>query len=765
MTFFPGSNNRLLGAYAMRATVVFTLQVAATPFHQGVVVLSSQYRDSANATFSRNNAFYACTNVNHVRCDINNTTMVQLKIPYLSEEEAQVIGGAGGTISSNPWFFMSVVQMLPTPLPSSILAARLQLFMHLEDIEFFGAIPQVTSTLTPQSGIKAAEVEEAAYPLSSSVKAAAKSLTLASRAIPLLSPILSTPTWFLQCAGNALRSFGFSKPIVRDPITRHVRFSSVGEHNVDVASGCFSLAPTSTNSLATDAVLGTTDVDEMSLEYVLSQWGQVMYGTITTAQGSGQTIYYNQLSPLAQWYRNTLGTAAAATVPANYQAPLTATATTNAFFPSSLMAVSQMFRLYRGGFQFRVTFAKTKFHGGRVLFTYNPLAGSTTLFAPTAGAQAQTTGESVIFDLRDSNVFEFECPFVETVPALGLANNFGSFTMTLVNQLVSTSTVSSSVDFLVEVRASPGFNLAVPAGFQWPSVSTGATIGPIVGIGLTSTNLFLAPASRDEVEADSQLFTDYDTFEAQSGTTVTTATMVPETFTRKDTKYTFGEDILSLKQLIMMPKLTNCGVVPANGGDYVGVPPWWYNNMSSARLVPSPNTFLPESFGTPGNIAQWYAFVNGGTETHFYTPGRPANTCMAQWNGQNYNGLNNTNTFLQTPASNVSRVLAVDDQPLHFVVPPYQRVRRMRPAWIAGVNWVPKFGDANRFPTFIPNNNGPSTMAKIRVFNNSVDTLAGWMTRCAADDARCAVYQGPLPMALPGASVVGIYDPDSIVLD
>jgi len=796
LSYFPSSASRLLGVFSMRFTTVFTLTASATPFHQGVLALSASYTSNDAATWTRNDRYFACTNVAHVRLDLSESTMVQLRIPYVAEVETK--GIVAGTPDTIPWFNVSVVQLLPTPLPASLVTAKCQLFMHLEDLELFGASPQVLSTVTPFSGGKtkivrrdtmkpqagkmSAEIEEASFPYSSTVKSAAKTLSLASRAIPLLSPILSTPTWFLNAAANSLRSFGFSKPVVRDPIVRIVKGSTVGEHHIDLPTPSLKLAPTSDNIIATDSTLGTTDVDEMALEYVLSHWGQVMHGTLSTLQSPGQVFYLNALCPLAQWFKTSLGSLSAATVSSNYQLPQYSVLGSNAFMPTTLMAVSQIFRFYRGGFQFRITFAKTKFHGGRVMLTFNPSYTSASFQAPTSGGQAQPMGQSTIFDLRDSNIIEFECPYVTTRPLSALSDPFGTFTMTLVNPLIATQSVSTTIDYMVEVRASPGFTLACPAGFMWPSGSRNAIVGQVNGVPLVDFPSSLAgpailpqalempfestPSFSRSVSQDFEPPARVSTMEVQSGSSVAIPRTVPSMFGPDVTKYTSGEKINSLKQLIMMPKITNADVVPANGGDYVAVPPWWYTNLSTIRSAnPSPNTFDAESFGTAGNIAQWYAFVNGGTEGHVYTPGRPTNTCMVYWSGQPYNRLITTNTFQNTPASNVPRIIAVDDQPLHFVTPAYQRGFRIRPSVVSAVAWVPRFGGSARAPTLIPGPNMPYVTPKVRAFNNTIDVLPMFLSRAAADDARCAVWQGPLPFLLPGAVVNGVYDPDSVSLD
>jgi hypothetical protein len=81
--------DRLKGAVGIRATLKFTLVVAATPFHQGIVTLSWQYGvDSVGYPNNLRSAFLPLTaHVPHVRLDVAEATMVSLEIPYVSHTE------------------------------------------------------------------------------------------------------------------------------------------------------------------------------------------------------------------------------------------------------------------------------------------------------------------------------------------------------------------------------------------------------------------------------------------------------------------------------------------------------------------------------------------------------------------------------------------------------------------------------------------------------------------------------------------------------
>jgi hypothetical protein len=82
---FPYGEARLLGVHGVRFTLVFTLQVASTPFHQGLLVSSFQY--DPTGSFDRSLILPAVTNLPHVRLDLAENTMSQLKVPFVNTHE------------------------------------------------------------------------------------------------------------------------------------------------------------------------------------------------------------------------------------------------------------------------------------------------------------------------------------------------------------------------------------------------------------------------------------------------------------------------------------------------------------------------------------------------------------------------------------------------------------------------------------------------------------------------------------------------------
>lgn len=92
-TLFPFGNQRLTGVFGARYSPVFTVQVATTPFHQGLLAATFQYGEvtdsSALSVGLTGRGFFPGmnTSIPHVRMDLATTTMVTLKVPFLSTLE------------------------------------------------------------------------------------------------------------------------------------------------------------------------------------------------------------------------------------------------------------------------------------------------------------------------------------------------------------------------------------------------------------------------------------------------------------------------------------------------------------------------------------------------------------------------------------------------------------------------------------------------------------------------------------------------------
>lgn len=729
--------SRLSGVHGIRATIVYTLQVSVTPFHQGHVVLSFQHGANHNSftQFSRSRLPEACTNLPHVRLDVASDTMVQLRVPYLNQFEYSLVANDSvdelsyGTVALNMITFCETVAALTAP--------TFQLLVHLEDVELFGATPQDQNSVTIQSGKKLApvteEFERESHPFSSAAMSLSKTVKWISKGIPAISSIGGPTSWFLAKAAGAIRSFGFAKPTIVSPPARHYRIDNVIEQNVDVASNALVVGPLASNMLRVSPVFAGTDVDEMSLKYVLSQWSQIHFFGIDTTTAARTLVYATPVTPSACWFRQN------GSLPSfNNFAPVVSTPVGNSFMPSSLFYFGSMFRYWRGTIKYRFTFAKSKMHGGRIMITYLPQRNDvsdangygsvrTTLPVATYGPAAGPSpfGYTKMFSLRDNNVVEFEIPYVSPVPFTNFVNYPGTLAMYVVDPLQAPATCSQRITVLVEVCAGEDFELSNPNGVRYPAAVNGTTIvvqsGKLLGNG--NDNL---------------------------------------------SEYTIGESITSLKQLIMIPKHTL--ITPVGGSLAFDVPPWYYQPVPSGS-VPGPTAHLTESFSYGGNIASCYAFVKGGTDFHSYTSGTQA-TGTSTGDGSALIAQNitsgNINVANATPARGSDSSMPFyfsTEKAVHYRLPAYQNVVRflshiMNDVFAPGTAWgakgSPSIGGVP-YSAFRPQSLYSTAIV-------SGETTADIFTsRAASDDAAAGLYHGPPPMGLLSANPVARYDVDSLL--
>lgn len=759
LDYFSGGSTRLSGAYGMRYKMVFTLFVAANPFHQGIICLNWQYgANSASSAIDFNRGVYSasCTNLPHVRLDLSEGTMCQLSIPFLAEEEFHRIGKTGDTYQVLPYGTLTCNTILPIPSVSGISPPTYRLTVHLEDIELVGATTTSSTSVQVQAG-KPVEKEflSSAFPFSSGLHLAGTAVSWISRGVPALSSIAGPAAWFLGKAAGVARSFGFSKPQIQDPPVRMVPVSSAAESNVDLPSATLMVAPFASNCLRIGPDLANTDVDEMSLAYVLSQWNQIFVGSLSTSTAPGQRIYITPISPSAFWFREQ-----PAVDGGNLSCPNTCTNGSNSLMPSGLFFWSSMFRHWKGSIRLRITFAKTKLHGGRILAAFSPQqfdlgmgAATTTIPTPVNSPFADST----IFDLRDGSSFEVEIPYNTSVPYQDFTACIGTFVMYVQDALQAPGVVANNISFMVEVCAGSDYELSNLRGVMFPA-SVGGSIRSQSGISSLPSN--------------------------------TCESVVGEIFT-------------TAKQLIMLPKATNSifyqvfetwkndlntsnvsGIVRSVSSSWA-IKPWWYHPKTNLSLTVAPSTaavspFPAEAFCVAGNISKCYAFARGSTDVHVYahgfltmgTTGVPATLTEASTQVPLFKtasfvgpdaGTGNVKS-VDSCSSNVPTVVAADGVPLHVRFPSYLSGARTRTHYYDGDNWanMPYVGSTNNSipdSTALGSLTVSPSLARVTITCPVVRTdtsvqIVLRASRCAGDDAQLGHYMGPPPLALPNANLV-----------
>lgn len=552
--------DRLNGVFGLRFKLVFTLQVASTPFHQGILALSWQYTNPSESGYTRCAESFTCTNLPHVRMDLSNTTMVQLEVPYIYYTDFV------RKVSNDVYGMLGLNTILPIAAVPGLTVPTFKLLMHLEQLELVGVEPLATTDIVLQSGALSKEYDNDAYPFSSALSNLSKTLKFVGKGIPSLASVMTPASWFVGKLAGATRAFGYSKPQICEPPGRMVTIGGVLEHNIDVPSQAVVLAPFITNRTLIDPTVGASEVDEMSFAHILGQWSQICTGHMDTVMPHSTALYATQISPTFLWAREPTTTPAC-----NIRVDVNA-AHTGCILPSNILMVASYFRLWRGGMTFRFTFGKTKMHGGRILVSYVPHStevdvGKVKAPEIDSAAAMQPTGHCAIFDLRDDNIFEFHVPYTGITPFTSFYDSVGSLSMCVMDPLQAPSIVSNSIPFLVEVKADSDFEVA---SFRGPT-----------GVHNPSGNIVL--------QAD-----------------------VGPTYNANASQYTTGEAFTSVKQLISMPTQF---AIRHKGYTYdYDVPPWYYHPR-----LPANNLSVPEgAYTVAGNFSTCYTFARGGSDLHVY---------------------------------------------------------------------------------------------------------------------------------------------------
>lgn len=716
---FPEGRNRLLGAYGVKFDLVFTLQVAATPFHQGLLALSFQYGSQAldPGTYSRSTRVGTVLHLPHTRLDLSNQTMAVLTVPWMCVAEFLTIRDP---VSFFPYGHVAVNTVLPIASVTGIVAPTFKLMIQLANMELISVMPSKTEDIVMQAGRTLGV--EAEYKLSDKVSVASKAFAFVARNIPMLSSVAAPTSWFLAASSGALRAFGYSKPQIQEPVQRVLRGQTAGEQNVDLPSATQLIGPMASNHLRVDGSFGGTAVDEMSLAYVCSQYSPISITTYDVLSPHGTPIYGSNVGPSTMWFRYQLTTPAG-----NLKMPLVSSGTTNSFMPSNVFYWASMFRLWRSGFTFRFTFSKTKMHGGRVLCTYTPWTeyfpvgqGSTTFVAPAdEDSYVQPTGYSAMFDLRDDNVFEFHVPYTAPHPYLNFASTMGSLSLVTMDNLQAPTVVSNVIHVLVEVKADTDIDLAIPRGIRYPAHPKGTPIN-------------------------------------QSGRVL--SVIKPDAC-----ELTIGEKITSVKQLIMIPKWTESNFLSASTQYTMSIMPWFYHrNPPSTAPFPDSQTFS-EGFSYGGNAAACYVFARGGTDVHAYPVNGEGVYLEASYVAPD-RGIYGTPQSVQSGSSScMPRIAHGMGTPLHVRYPAYHIVPRIRTWGFNAIAWTCSFTNSARNFSWT-DVNWPSFVAipQLRAANGGTAATNVKVCRSAADDAALAMYIGPPPMALPSPTATGTFDPDYV---
>lgn len=434
-------------------SMTFRIEVVADPTQSGLLIAAYEPFQPRWTIDAARPALYQLP---HSTINLADANATEITVPWLlpiagvSPSDPLTIG----TLYITP---VSVLRSAAnTPVPVNV-------YLSFSEVNTIGAAPSGTTSqalgnwLTTQSGIgvQGAEVKHVGRftAMLRNASAVASYVSSVSGPIPLLSVTSSAAAAIAAAMSSVTAHFGWSRPIVSDPPGVQVDATHDSEWSGEGASNTINPTLVPTNYIPASAI-GGTGVDEMSFAFLAGKSGLIGVKTWTTAQAVNTTLATITLSPDALYF--TSGSNVALTTTYN-------TLVYNAVWVTPIMKLANCFDLWACDLIFDFEIVASAFHGGKLRVTYIPprpdLVGVPVLAAQSADAQTQ------VVDIRGVQRFSFEAAFLSQTKFLPHRGNFGVVQLQVHSPLIASSTVSSTVDVAITVRAQN----AVFAGPRDPS--------------------------------------------------------------------------------------------------------------------------------------------------------------------------------------------------------------------------------------------------------------------------------------------------------
>jgi hypothetical protein len=424
---------------------------------------------------------------------------------------------------------------------------------------------QALSALEKQSGHTKHVVHKSTLPAEKEKKSSSISASLdvaadvaeISTHVPILSDFAGPAAWALRCTARLASAFGFSRPVI-DEKPRIVNQNDYPYNsNVEGPDVSMPLSLTIEPTLRLEPKLGAKVEDEMAIDSFVTKFGYHTTINIPTSAVAGQNLWNR---PLGVFYSTS----------------------NEGFYPKPYQMLAKMFKYWRGNFRFRIKFVKTKMHTARLMFAFFP-----GVLATQTLSQAEYVHREIV-DISTIDELVYELPFTSAYPYLTsdlttVYGTYGSFQVFVVNPLIAPSSVSGSINLIIET--------AMGEGSEWFQPNSVIDIIPTL------------PTSFLRAESG----------ETQSLTKVSTLCDAVPTGPQVETaQLCVGEKLMSLRQMIKYPGSMNCTPnVLSFFGTGGGMGPYYFNPFGAGGTTAAGgNTTSYRDF--LGLLMPYFRFSRGG---------------------------------------------------------------------------------------------------------------------------------------------------------
>lgn len=484
-TYFTNmTSGNASGALGIRAVVCVRLDVSAAPQVSGILKLA-YIPFTVNAGFDRAPLIPLSAQLPNVELNLAEGSSVEIKIPYVFDRDYFNFN------SADRLAFVHLAAYAPVAWDATVASPPTYvLYTWLEDVKLIGRAATSTSVVTPQG------MEKLDGPISGILSRASTLTRYIGDFVPAISSYTKPVSWAMTGFAKLAAHFGWSKPndgtwsIMGPSFLRG--FNTALDIGQAVETGYYA-----NNEVAALPGFAGTDIDEMSLCYLTCRPGCLAYYHLLTTDTANSYKWSCPINPNRFFfYKNSTNV--------GFAQPVRPSAAVNScILPTPIMAVTSHFGAWRGDIVFRFKFARTKFHGGRVLIGYNPVPGSADGSLPS---DTRYNYLSVVVDLRVTSEIEFVVPYTYPRPYCKSdesdrdSDNTGNIFMRVIDPIYAPTGVVSYIPVVVEVFSMCGYEVVRP---------------------IPST-LALAP-------------------------------LATPVFAQSEAVYTMGEDIRSIKQLLFRP--------------------------------------------------------------------------------------------------------------------------------------------------------------------------------------------------------------------
>lgn len=459
--------NKIQGFNLIRFTACFRLVLNCNPFQAGKLIASFSPLDNLYTVPNHRQFMLSQQSaLPHVIVDCRDGTGI-LKIPYHAPSGFYDIKAA-----NYDWGRFTLAVLLPLVTGAAgETTADISTYFWMEDVELAApTVPQMNAKSKPRKRIvsrvsDAHEEHEAAEggAISQITSAATGIFESIGETIPALSAYTKPAAWLSETIGGVASIFGWSKP--RNEVNPTPVFTQREPFTANATGICnsASLALTHNNSLELLDDIGPEEYDEMSFEYLKRRYQFVQTWTWNASDAAGTAISSYDVRPTKMYEEQSSTVYSAHYMNMRNYVPFA--------------HVARYFGYYRGGIKFKICFAKTEFHTGRLMFTWTP----TYNYAVTPNINTSVLSLREIVDIKGKREVEFTLPYLLNSPWAKFDISMGQLDVTVLNILRCPETASQSIQMAIFACAADDFQLAGPTGMTVkqvcvPQMDTGTPV-------------------------------------------------------------------------------------------------------------------------------------------------------------------------------------------------------------------------------------------------------------------------------------------------